>query len=158
MDTLDVREGGARVGLVKWSDTSKVEFHLNRYVDKQDVIQHVRHVMFVGGRTHTSSALRTIKDEMFTSRNGDRGSVQNLLIILTDGNSNVNPELTVPDAIDARVKGIQVIVVSIGTDLNMLELRGIASQPHVSNLFPVDGYRDLAGISSRVIRATCDGK
>ena len=62
---------------------------------------------------------------MFTSGNGDRDSAPNFIILLTDGASNERESETVPMAIQARENGAKIITVGIGTDLNMLELRGM---------------------------------
>ena len=61
---------------------------------------------------------------MFTSGNGDRSNAPNFIILLTDGESNVRADDTVPRAIDARISGATIITVGIGSDVNMLELRG----------------------------------
>lgn len=39
---------------------------------------------------------------MFTPGNGDRDTANNVLVIFTDGNSNINTENTIPYAIQAR--------------------------------------------------------
>ena len=95
---------------------------------------------------------------MFNRGHGDRDGVQNFAIIVTDGNSNVNPERTIPNAIDARVKGINVIVVSIGTLLNMLELRGLASMPIKANMHEAKSWRNLESMPTPIIKNMCDGK
>ena len=78
-------------------------------------------------------------------------------LIFTDGNSNINPENTIPDAIDARVKGINNVVIAVGEDLNMLELRGMANYPPSAFLHTVDTYRELDSIKDKIIESTCDG-
>ena len=95
---------------------------------------------------------------MFTSGNGDRQDVPNIAMVITDGNSNINKENTIPFAIDARTKGVHVIVVSIGDMLNMLELRGMASMPVAQNLHQAKSWRDLAGLKTNMIKSTCDGE
>ena len=95
---------------------------------------------------------------MFTSGNGDRSDVTNIAMIITDGNSNINEENTIPFAIDARRNGAHLIVVSIGDMLNMLELKGMASMPVASNLYAATSWRDLPGLQVDMIEATCDGK
>ena len=47
---LEVREGRTRVGVLKWSDQAQVEFQLNKYANRQDVLHHIRHITFTGGR------------------------------------------------------------------------------------------------------------
>ena len=46
----------------------------------------------MGGQTDTSSAIRLMMTTMFTQSNGDRPNAPNVAIIITDGNSNINPE------------------------------------------------------------------
>ena len=55
-------------------------------------------------------------------------------------------------------QGIHIIVVSVGTDLNTLELEGIASQPTSDTLYAVESYRDLPSIRANIDRAMCDGE
>ena len=50
------------------------------------------------------------------------------------------------------------MVVSVGDQINNLELRGIASQPENSNLFQVEKFSDLQTIVSRLSNAICDGE
>lgn len=94
---------------------------------------------------------------MFKSQNGDRDNVQNILIVVTDGNSNINADRTIPDAIDARTKGVQVIVISVGSSVNELELRGIASAPEEDNVYLAQSYQDLGALSSKIVSSTCNG-
>ena len=54
---------------------------------------------FISGKTHTAAALNLMCTQMFTPDNGDRYDVPNYAIVITDGESNINPELTLPEAI-----------------------------------------------------------
>ena len=46
-----------------------------------------------------------LRESMFVSSSGDRETVPNFAIVITDGNSNINPEKTIPEAIQARIAG-----------------------------------------------------
>lgn len=60
---LDVRLDRTRVGLVYWSDYATLQFTKLDYNQvKQDVIQAISLVPFVGNRTHTSDALRMLRE------------------------------------------------------------------------------------------------
>lgn len=155
-ETLEIRSEKTRVGAIKWSDSASVEFQLNAYTQKQDVLNALRRISFMGGRTNTASALEQVRTQMFRANNGDRDLANNILVIFTDGNSNINEENTIPYAIQARELGIHIIVVSVGTDLNGLELEGIASQPTANTLYRVESYRGLPGIRANIDRAMCD--
>lgn len=97
-------------------------------------------------------------NEMFTAGRGDRSDADNVCVIITNANSNVNPDRTLPDAIDLRNTGAYVIAVGVGSDLDILELRGIASQPHGSFLFSAPSQNDLPGLEDDIVLALCDGK
>ena len=80
--------------------------------------------------------------------------------MLTDGNSNVDQENTLPEAIRAKLKGIHIIVISIGrkNSINLLEINGIASNPDSANVFFVDRYNALAGLKDQLVKSVCNGK
>ena len=82
----------------------------------------------------------------------------NYAIILTDGNSNINPATTVPEAISDRVQGIHLMVVAVGEDINRQELEGIASDPKDENIFTVDSIRDLPSLQRNITFSICDGE
>ena len=47
------------------------------------------------GRTHTADALTLTRQDMFSTSNGDRTGEDNIVILMTDGFSNINAEETV---------------------------------------------------------------
>ena len=57
---------------------------------------------YVRGRTNTAEALKLLYSEMFTPFNGDRVDIPNYGIVITDGESNINEQNTLPEAIAAR--------------------------------------------------------
>ena len=90
-------------GLVYWSNQGYVGYHLNAYNTRQDVVQATYRIPFLGDRTNTTSALEIMRLQMFRSENGDRSEAPNVGVVLTDGHSNIYPELTIPSAIRAKV-------------------------------------------------------
>ncbi len=58
-------------GLATFSDTTDLKFNLNTYNNKYDVLNALAFRM-QRGRTNTQEALRIARDDMFSSRNGDR--------------------------------------------------------------------------------------
>ena len=62
----------------------------------------IERLQYVKGRTNTAEALLYIRTEMFTALNGDRQDVPNFAVVITDGESNINEERTLPEAIEAR--------------------------------------------------------
>lgn len=52
---------------------------------------------------------------------------------------------------------IHLMVVSVGDQINNLELKGIASEPVDKNLFKVERFQDLPNLVQQLANAMCDG-
>ncbi len=74
------------------------------------------------------------------------------------GNSNINEAQTFPEAVAAKVNGIHMIVVSVGQQVNTLELKAIASDPDERNIFQVERISQLPDLVSRIPNALCNGE
>ena len=61
---------------------------------------------------HAAGALRLARETLFTDSYGDRANHPNLIILISDGMSNTDPELTIPEAQLNRERDIRII--SIG--------------------------------------------
>ena len=57
------------------------------------------------GRTNTQEAIRLAYQNVFTSSGGDRSGVPNIMVVVTDGGSNVNEFQTSIEAQNARNQG-----------------------------------------------------
>ena len=80
-------------------------------------------------------------------------------VVVTDGNSNVDPSRTVPEAVALHQAGVHVITVSVGQMYNRSELRAIASRNgSLGNMFHADSYDRLGALASSVQAAICNGK
>ena len=85
-----------KVGLITFGDDATLQFDLDQYSTREDVLQAIDMLTFTGGRTNTQAALAMSMNQLFAN---DRASAPNLLVIFTDGESNVEPENTIPMAI-----------------------------------------------------------
>lgn len=67
-----------------------INFHLNKYSNKADILAAIDTIAYPGGGTHTSSGLAEVRKQMFTEENGMRplsAGAARVLIVLTDGAS-----------------------------------------------------------------------
>lgn len=155
---LDINRDRTRVGLIYWSNEAYTHFNLNSYFNRENTIQAILRTPFLGQRTHTASALEMLYKQGYTAANGDRIDATNIAIVITDGNSNINPENTPIQGIEARTAGIHIIVAAVGTTfVNHVELEGIASAPTDHNIFNVAHYDDLPNIMDQLVSGTCNG-
>jgi len=60
VEQMDIGSERVRVGAVKFANNASVEFQLNAYRSKHDVMEAIERVSFVGGRTNISGALWTL--------------------------------------------------------------------------------------------------
>ena len=156
IEEFQVSQKDTRIAAVSYSDSASAQFLLNTYQTKQDVQLALRRIKFIGGRTNTASGLRVMIDEIFTSANGDRPDAPNYCFILSDGNSNINVQDTVTNAVEARNNGITLIPFAVGTDVNVFELRNIASEPYSKTINTVQSWTNFPSIRDNLINAVCD--
>jgi len=72
----------------------------------QDVIQATRMLPYLGGKTNTTAALRTLRDVIFQQTNGDRFSARNVAILVANGESTLNSDEVHLTYVYGRVCGI----------------------------------------------------
>lgn len=146
----------SQVGLLTFSDDTKVEFNLNTYTGRYQIRDGVSFPYRRGG-TNTAAALRAMRTKMFRSETGDRPNIQNIGILITDGKS-ASKEATFKEAVSNRQAGIHMISIGVGVSNNQYaqqELRGISSDPDDSNLINVQKFSDLPNITANIINLTC---
>ena len=78
------------------------------------MLQAIKRIKYGGGRTNTQSGLVMARREVFNLDRGDREFAPNFAVVFTDGNSNIQSEKTLPEAIQNKLEGIHTIVVSVG--------------------------------------------
>lgn len=61
---------------------------------------------------------RYMRQVMFTPSNGDRPNAPNVAVVVTDGASNRDQNLTIPNAVDAHRQGITMFAIGIGPNVN----------------------------------------
>lgn len=83
--------------------------------------------------------------------------VPNLVVIVTDGESNINPIETLPEANRIKRSGTSIITVAVGLTSNA-ELVGLTSPPIAENLIYVDDFEALGRLSDQIVAPLCSGK
>lgn len=108
------------------------------------------------GTTNTQSAISLTYSSVFTSARGDRSNAPNIAVLVTDGGSNVLPNMTIPEAANARQRGIELYVVAAGTEINLAEIYGIASNATFDHVVlfprPQDAYAAASTLLDRLCR------
>ena len=94
-----------RVGVASYGSGANVNFNLIDYTNHNAVNNAIDQIPWKDQETNTSGAVRLMYRDMFTEANGDRPGVPNLGLVVTDGASNRDEHLTIPEADNARALG-----------------------------------------------------
>lgn len=156
LSDASIDSGNVRVGAVIYSTDVEVQFHLNRYSSKRDILDAIDNIAYVYGSTNTYGGLHTARTQMFTAGNGDRAGVPNIIFLITDGVSNVNAFLTIPEAEAIRADNIHIYAIGIGL-AETTELDKIASYPPRENSFTVQDFNELEGLKHKIFESFCPG-
>jgi len=85
---LDIDSGNTRVGLITFSTYVRLGFNLNAHSSVAAVQSTISSLIYQGGSTNTAAALAYVRRSMLTSAAGDRSNVPNVVVLLTDGQSD----------------------------------------------------------------------
>ena len=78
------------------------------FVSKDAINAKIDALPYLDGNTNTSGGLYYMNTEIFKTSNGDRPNVDNIAIVITDGQSTWDTHLTGPYAKEARDNGVKV--------------------------------------------------
>lgn len=141
-----------QISMVTYSDHAHVVFGLQRYTEKKDVMHSIMNAGYIPGAANTADALDYTTEYVFKKEYGDRSWAENIAILITDGESNVDRHLTVPAAEKLRASGTTVLGIGIRLE-NTDELHAIVGEK--SNIFEVSRLRRLPGLMGRLVPRVC---
>lgn len=80
-----------------------------------------------------------------------------MAVIITDGRSD-NATLSALEAYKVKAEGVHLFAVGVGRNLDMEELKTLASEPTDHYTFLVDNYHGLERIKDLLAIKTCAGE
>ncbi|XP_064598615.1 von Willebrand factor A domain-containing protein 2-like [Liolophura sinensis] len=152
VEKLEVGVDGMQISMVTYSDHAHVVFGLQRYTEKKEVMHSILNSGYIPGAANTADALDYTAEYVFKEEYGDRSWAENIAILITDGESNIDRHLTVPAAEKLRATGTTVLGVGIRLE-NTDELHAIVGDK--SNIFEVSRLRRLPALTGRLIPRLC---
>jgi collagen type VI alpha len=95
--------------------------------------------------------MRTV---LFNSAVGDRPSVPNVGILVSDGHSNIYQNNTIPEAALAKAANITMLSVVITSDYDLAEMRGVSSNSG-TDVFMLNNSSYTASVVNAVLNRLC---
>ncbi|KAB0391852.1 hypothetical protein E2I00_006764, partial [Balaenoptera physalus] len=153
VDTLDVSDKLAQVGLVQYSSSVRQEFPLGRFHTKKDIKAAVRNMSYMEKGTMTGAALKYLIDNSFSVSSGARPGAQKVGIVFTDGRSQ---DYINDAAKKAKDLGFKMFAVGVGNAVED-ELREIASEPVAEHYFYTADFKTINQIGKKLQKKICVG-
>nr|XP_045759761.1 collagen alpha-6(VI) chain isoform X4 [Mirounga angustirostris] len=142
VSALDIKENCMRVGLVTYSNETKVINSLSRGLNKSEVLQNIQNLSPRAGKAYTGAAIRKIRKEVFSARNGSRKNqgVPQIAVLVTHRPSEDN---VTKAAVNLRREGVTIFTMGVeGASESQLEK--IASHPSEQHVSKLKTFSDLA--------------
>ncbi|XP_035667592.1 CUB and sushi domain-containing protein 3-like [Branchiostoma floridae] len=133
VQTLPLINNNTHIGLVEYSDDTRIVNYLKDYRNKMDTIEKIEGISPRGGGTLLGEAITKVRTESFSAENGNRPNIPDALIVVTDGNS-ADDVVSATEA--ARRQGIHVFTVGVGGNLDPNKLNQIAGEPERAFMAP----------------------
>uniref|UniRef100_UPI00358E0FB7 collagen alpha-1(XII) chain-like isoform X2 n=1 Tax=Myxine glutinosa TaxID=7769 RepID=UPI00358E0FB7 len=143
---------GTQVGITQFSHNARTEFYLNKYLDKETLLNSILAIRFKGGNTNIGRALKHTHSQLFKEEAGLRKNLPKVLVMLTDGRSLDDAQKI---ASDVRTSGVTVFVIGL-MDVDYAELAAVASKPVARHLFFVENFNSFQKIQDELIAFICE--
>ncbi|XP_038597787.1 collagen alpha-6(VI) chain-like [Tachyglossus aculeatus] len=143
--SFDVKENCMRIGLVLYSDETKLVSLLGTGTNKSDILQQIESLSPKAGKALTGAAINVTRREMFSRRAGSRKSqgVQQVAVLITHRSSE---DSVSEAALSLRREGVTVFAVGM-EGANETQLGLIASYPQEQYISMVETYSDMEAYS-----------
>lgn len=155
VNTVDVDSGNHRVGVVVYNTIATTHIHLDDHLGKEDLLRAIENIRYTYGNTNTAEGLREAREKVFGSK-GDRRTVPNVAILITDGTPNMNVRRTIPEATLMKEAGTRLYFIGVGLSAGG-NLDEVASEPYDDNRFYVNDFDSLAPIEKNIFSGICKG-
>ncbi|XP_076448680.1 matrilin-1-like [Babylonia areolata] len=141
-----------RLGLVRFSSQVDVIAYLNQSTSTERALTFIRNMAYKQGGTNTDRALRVTRLSVLTREGGERAGVADVVVVVTDGRSWF-PRRTAREAQLLRDRHVEIIVLGIGENLLMSELRSMTS----GVVRVIKDFESLQGLVGEMRANVCTG-
>ncbi|ELU03284.1 hypothetical protein CAPTEDRAFT_136444, partial [Capitella teleta] len=151
VESFSISNIGVRVAVVTYSSSAKVvEFDLEKYDDKDELLQAIRDTHYLTGSTNSADALRTMKT-IFTDQGRGSNGVPEIGIFMTDGQSQ-------DTAGTARAADeLTVFAIGITDNVNKQEVEKIGTDPDCVHVYYLTSFNDVTHFAEQIERQACKG-
>ncbi|MBN3293978.1 COLA1 protein, partial [Polypterus senegalus] len=150
---FDVGTQFTDMAVVQYSDTPRLEIHLGQYKTRQELIDAIGGIKYLGGNTQTGRAIKFATDHVFPSSTRTSPARNKIAIVVTDGKSQDD---VVDAAVEARSQNIIMFAVGVGSEITKSELVSIANKPSSAYVLFTEDYTTIEKIKEKMQQKLCE--
>ena len=131
-------------GLIGYSETIDVVHNfgtLRTRVDAMEAISEMEQSDFT--TSMVENAINYINTQMFQPEYVRPNNGRNKVIVFLTHSRSEDIQLVFSESMDAKLQGLHVIAVPLGSDINMEEIRGLVTHPPEGNIIRANDIRNL---------------
>ena len=103
---------------ITYATRSKIQFNFSSNVEAAGKLHAIKRS---GGKTNTQDALKRCQDVYAGDQYGARQGSFRRILVVTDGQSNIKREETIPSAFQLKLLGVEVFVIAVGEYLEGIQ-------------------------------------
>ena len=145
---------GSKFAAIKFSNQATLLFN---FISPDQAKKKLLNVVHSGGLTNTQDALKMARRDLFLNpaASGHRHFAVRLVIVITDGGSNIQSDQTVVQATLLKKYGTEALVLPAGNYFGALErkeINSIASYPPKENVFYLHNFQYMLAVVEMAVK------
>ena len=156
IDKFDISRRSTLVGAVVYDSSGRLAWRLGDLVDARSTIYNIDRLQRFRNGNNVLKALEIARDDLFSLNNGARRDVPKTLIVFIDKTEARDQRLE-DTANQLKDKGIKVIVIAVGPEVDKKDVAGIAGSPK-DLIKPLDLSKSMQDMMSQAVEQSKPGK
>ena len=156
IEKFDISRTSTSVGAVVYDSGGRLAWRLGDLADARSTIYNINRLQRLRNGNNILKALEIARDDLFSIKNGARRGVPKTLIVFIDKTEARDQRLE-DTAKQLKDKGVKVIVIAVGPEVDKKDVAGIASSPN-DLIKPVDLSKSMEDVTSHAVEQSKPGK
>ena len=156
IEKFDISRTSTSVGAVVYDSSGRLAWRLGDLADARSTIYNINRLQRLRNGNNVLKALEIARDDLFSIKNGGRRGVPKTLIVFIDKTEARDQRLE-DTAQQLKDKGVKVIVIAVGPEVDKKDVAGIAGSPN-DLMKPLDLSKSMEDVMSQVVEKAKPGK
>ena len=150
--TFTVKRNATRFALARFSTDTHIEVKFTDFQDAHSIEDRINLMRYSGDNTNTAGALKIVNQDIFKD---SRRDADKILVILSDGLSNINSDKTLLEAGYLKTSKVRLFTVALTNEYDQVALTQLASYPAYSHHLAAGSIRSLHLLVPQLVPMIC---